>query len=147
MQRNMIYLQACKSNILEVNDALDIFLKSISFWIDPFFNHGFLPIRPKSSHSNFAEESQLRISNVLKVEESIWSTLYGVKGKIDSTIDLAYNPPGDKGKYHNVPVPFELKTGSNSNSIAHRSQTMFYTLIMSDKYSTHCFIIFRDSCG
>jgi hypothetical protein len=134
MRNNMLHLQACKSDIIEAKNILDEFLESFPNWISIFFNKGFIPINPKNSQHQLYDGSQLKISKVLKVEENIWSTLYGIKGKIDSTVSLQCNTDDSGNSCKNVLVPFELKTGNNSSSIAHRSQTMFYTLMMSDKY-------------
>ncbi|KAK6594130.1 DNA replication factor Dna2 [Botrytis cinerea] len=51
------------------------------------------------------------VSNLLDVEEHVWSPMYGLKGNIDATV----------------------KTGKNP-SVANRAQTALYNLLISDRY-------------
>jgi DNA replication ATP-dependent helicase Dna2 len=73
----------------------------------------------------------LSISKLLEVEEHIWSPMYGLKGNIDATVQVACRD-GQSDK--NFVVPLELKTGKRDTSQAHRAQTALYTLLMSDRY-------------
>lgn len=73
----------------------------------------------------------LSISKLLEVEEHIWSPMYGLKGNIDATVQVACRD-GQSDK--NLVVPLELKTGKKDTSIAHRAQTALYTLLLSDRY-------------
>ena len=73
----------------------------------------------------------LSISKLLEVEEHIWSPIYGLKGNIDATVQVACND-GEDNK--NLIVPLELKTGNRDTNHAHRAQTALYTLLLSDRY-------------
>lgn len=74
---------------------------------------------------------QLSIHKLLEVEEHISSPMYGLKGNIDATVQVACNDgEGDK----NLVVPLELKTGIRDTNHAHRAQTALYTLLLSDRY-------------
>lgn len=77
------------------------------------------------------------INKLLEVEERVWSPTYGLKGNIDATIQATIVEPKGKGAAGNsaktLVVPLELKTG-RSRSMAHRAQTMLYTLLASDRY-------------
>ena len=73
----------------------------------------------------------LSISKLLEVEEHIWSPMYGLKGNIDATVQVACND-GEDNK--NLIVPLELKTGNRDTNHAHRAQTALYTLLLSDRY-------------
>lgn len=70
------------------------------------------------------------VNKLLEVEEKVWSPLYGLKGNVDATIQVMLKD-GDEEK--TLTVPFELKTGKHS-SVAHKSQTSLYTLLLSDRY-------------
>jgi hypothetical protein len=73
----------------------------------------------------------LSINKLLEVEEHIWSPMYGLKGNIDATVQVACREQGiDK----NLVVPLELKTGRRDTNQAHRAQTALYTLLLSDRY-------------
>jgi len=73
----------------------------------------------------------LSISKLLEVEEHIWSPMYGLKGNIDATVQVACRE--DKME-KNLVVPLELKTGRRDTNQSHRAQTALYTLLLSDRY-------------
>ena len=73
----------------------------------------------------------LSINKLLEVEEHIWSPMYGLKGNIDATVQVACNDGEDN---NNLIVPLELKTGNRDTNHAHRAQTALYTLLLSDRY-------------
>ena len=73
----------------------------------------------------------LSINKLLEVEEHIWSPMYGIKGNIDATVQVACR---DGGTDKTLVVPLELKTGKKDTSMAHRAQTALYTLLLSDRY-------------
>lgn len=92
-------------------------------------------------------QSLLAISDLLDVEENIWSPTYGLKGKIDATVHsiisqpkVSSNPLGrrlQKGSDMETmtgAVPFEIKTGRSVAGIEHRAQTMLYTLLIAERY-------------
>lgn len=71
------------------------------------------------------------VNKLLDIEEHVWSPLYGLKGNIDATVQAVLAEGASK---KTLTVPLELKTGRNSSVVAHRAQTMLYTLLMSDRY-------------
>lgn len=72
----------------------------------------------------------MSINKLLDVEEKVWSPIYGLKGMIDATVQVAMKDGhGDR----TLTVPLELKTGKFSNA-AHKAQTALYTLLLSDRY-------------
>ncbi|OUM60652.1 hypothetical protein PIROE2DRAFT_13557, partial [Piromyces sp. E2] len=75
------------------------------------------------------------INKLFDIEENIWSPMYGLKGKIDASIQIKVSDNYDDEKAYVVPL--ELKTGRNSDSINHRAQTIIYTLLMSDRYDVN----------
>ncbi|KAJ3103808.1 Tripartite DNA replication factor [Phlyctochytrium planicorne] len=70
------------------------------------------------------------ISKVLDIEEHIWSPMFGLKGNIDATVIISDN----EAKSHKI-TPLEFKTGQ-ARSSSHRAQTILYTQLLTDKYST-----------
>ncbi|KAI1307389.1 Tripartite DNA replication factor [Mortierella claussenii] len=92
----------------------------------------------------------LSVNKILDIEENIWSPMFGLKGKIDASIQVKVQTFKKGGKpgttmtnrtmtttpttTMTLTVPFELKTGKKSNVISHRAQTMLYTLLMTDRY-------------
>jgi DNA replication ATP-dependent helicase Dna2 len=72
----------------------------------------------------------LAVTKLLDVEEHVWSPMYGLKGNIDATVEVAMLE-GDRKQ--TLTVPFEVKTGKHANS-NHMAQTALYTLLLSDRY-------------
>jgi CRISPR/Cas system-associated exonuclease Cas4 (RecB family) len=71
------------------------------------------------------------IEKVLDIEEHIWSPMYGIKGMIDVTVQAKVK----KGlNTQTLTIPLEIKTGVKSKILAHRAQTILYTLLMHDRY-------------
>ncbi|KAI8582478.1 hypothetical protein K450DRAFT_227370 [Umbelopsis ramanniana AG] len=71
------------------------------------------------------------IEKVLDIEEHIWSPMYGIKGMIDVTVQAKVK----KGlTTQTLTIPLEIKTGVKSKILAHRAQTILYTLLMHDRY-------------
>ncbi|KAF9972529.1 Tripartite DNA replication factor [Actinomortierella ambigua] len=87
-------------------------------------------------HSSFQPSGgggkTLCISKVLDVEENIWSPMFGLKGKIDASVQIKVM--NSQNKLQTLVVPFELKTGRSAHVTAHRAQTILYTLLMRDRY-------------
>ncbi|KAI0368547.1 Dna2-domain-containing protein [Pilatotrama ljubarskyi] len=92
------------------------------------------------------ETSLLAISKLYDVEEDIWSPTYGLKGKIDASVEAVVHDVDDAStpfartapqvKKHSSPMPFEIKTGRAVAGMEHRAQTMLYTLLMAERYGT-----------
>lgn len=76
------------------------------------------------------KQVKLSVNKLLDVEEHIWSPMFGLKGNIDATVQVAVE---DEDGPRTLTVPFELKTGKRE-SASHRAQTALYTLMLSDRY-------------
>eukprot|EP00850_Spirogloea_muscicola_P015616 SM000121S26013 [mRNA] locus=s121:324911:332644:+ [translate_table: standard] len=66
-------------------------------------------------------------AEVLDIEESISSSMYGLKGMIDASVRIQ-----EAGRGASI-MPFELKTGasvSGQTLLEHRAQVMLYTILM-----------------
>jgi DNA replication ATP-dependent helicase Dna2 len=90
-----------------------------------------------ADHNNRGSNPLVAINKLLEVEEHIWSPSYGLKGNIDATVQATVIENKGKGinfgNSKTLTIPLEFKTGK-AQSIAHRAQTMLYTLLMSDRY-------------
>ncbi|KAH9896571.1 Dna2-domain-containing protein [Cubamyces lactineus] len=90
------------------------------------------------------ESSLLAIPHLYDVEEDIWSPTYGLKGKIDASVEAVVYDIDDnstpfaraapKVQKNSSPMPFEIKTGRAVAGMEHRAQTMLYTLLMGERY-------------
>ena len=88
----------------------------------------------KNNNSSIKEKSTICISKILDLEENIWSVMFGLKGKIDATVVMKFRSKENSNSYEQVVTPFELKTGQSTTSVAHRAQTLLYTLMLHDRY-------------
>ncbi|KAF8965377.1 AAA domain-containing protein [Flammula alnicola] len=84
--------------------------------------------------------SLLAITKLLDIEEDIWSPTYGLKGKLDATVQGIIADPVPSSSSPSMknttstPLPLELKTGRALAGMEHRAQTMLYTLLLSERY-------------
>nr|XP_018902830.1 PREDICTED: DNA replication ATP-dependent helicase/nuclease DNA2 [Bemisia tabaci] len=77
-----------------------------------------------------------KITSIKDIEENIWSPTFGMKGKVDVTVEV--NAGGQKKI-----MPFELKTGKSSNSAEHRGQVILYVMMMAQLgYDTDSGLLF-----
>ncbi|KAI0317541.1 AAA domain-containing protein [Amylostereum chailletii] len=103
--------------------------------------------KPNALLSNISaergQEEVLAITGLNDVEEDIWAPKYGLKGKLDASVQAMISPAPSSSSRRlptlqpastpSVPAPLELKTGRPS-PLEHRAQTMLYTLLLSDRY-------------
>ncbi|KAH9010213.1 AAA domain-containing protein [Lactarius deliciosus] len=78
------------------------------------------------------ETALLAISSLHDVEEDIWSPTYGLRGKLDASVQV--NIDRSQRSLSTHPAPFEIKTGRAVAGLEHRAQTMLYSLLMQDRY-------------
>ncbi|ORY35636.1 putative DNA replication helicase dna2 [Naematelia encephala] len=80
--------------------------------------------------------SQLAIVGLHDIEEDIWSPKWGLKGKVDASVQaqIVRDPTRKLGEVEEHVAPLEIKTGRSVGVMAHRAQTMLYTLLMEDRY-------------
>lgn len=92
------------------------------------------------------EQPSICVSALKDIEENIWSPRYGLKGKVDATVEVKIDRrpkikrhrPDTGNQVQTKVMPLELKTGkmfTKLGSIEHRAQVILYTLLMSDRYS------------
>ncbi|KAG1804110.1 Dna2-domain-containing protein [Suillus subaureus] len=86
------------------------------------------------------QSSLLAISQLHDVEEDIWSPTYGLKGKVDATVQAVIAESTIDKHVKKEPLrsthtmPFEIKTGRAVAGMEHRAQTMLYTLLIAERY-------------
>lgn len=81
-------------------------------------------------------QSLLSITGLHEIEEDIWSPKWGLKGKVDASVQASVIMDRTKKiaeREVNV-APLEIKTGRSVGVMGHRAQTMLYTLLMEDRY-------------
>jgi len=96
--------------------------------------------QPKAVLTNTRAErgktSLLAIRNLYDVEEDIWCPTYGLKGKLDASVEVVITDSTSSRSDTSLPrpVPLEIKTGRSLGGLEHRAQTMLYTLLMGERY-------------
>ncbi|KAJ8085344.1 DNA replication endonuclease-helicase Dna2 [Marasmius tenuissimus] len=110
--------------------------------IQTFFER-YLSDDPKSeavisnTRASHGQTTLLAITDLLDVEEDIWSPTYGLKGKIDATLQTTISEKtflSPKPTLTHGPKPLEIKTGRSVGMLEHRAQTMLYTLLAQERY-------------
>ncbi|KAL0046566.1 hypothetical protein WJX82_003944 [Trebouxia sp. C0006] len=89
------------------------------------------------------------VRQVADIEENVWAPRYGLKGMIDASLAVGFQPQGDglrqkswmqsagqpqqgPNQEGSVMVPLEFKTGKPH--ISHRAQVSLYLLLMQERY-------------
>ena len=111
-----MYSQNVKGEL--VMEEIKKYIPQLLQWIQEYM--------PEKSKINGMKNDSLIITEVVDIEENIWSPKFGIKGKIDLTVDIE-GPTGRKR------VPLELKTGKPTFSIEHMGQVTLYTLMLADR--------------
>lgn len=70
----------------------------------------------------FLKKHGLSCKDVLTCESMLWSPALGIKGKLDALMT--------KNNSRSALWPLELKTGARTDSVAHRAQVLYYTLLL-----------------
>ena len=123
------------------------------FWVGGEIGSRLMQQADGDLHSMPNESTDLlAISGLHDIEEDIWSPKWGLKGKVDASVQAAIirkdpsiksyaksvNDQGGRGQdgpeSDEVIAPLEIKTGRAVGLMAHRAQTMLYTLLMEDRY-------------
>ncbi|XP_017485181.1 PREDICTED: DNA replication ATP-dependent helicase/nuclease DNA2-like [Rhagoletis zephyria] len=97
------------------------YIKSISYWLETYLS------------KSFNDKRLFLIQRLYDIENSIWSTRYGLIGKIDVTLEIIPRDLSIKVPTRSL-VPLELKTGKSSFSAQHSGQVILYSAIMAEKH-------------
>ncbi|XP_030830072.1 DNA replication ATP-dependent helicase/nuclease DNA2 [Strongylocentrotus purpuratus] len=131
---DMYSLKVDEDNLLEeVGEYAD----TIKRWSDTYLGsnpRGSVDIKWPGSFK--PENCGVSVSKVTDIEESIWSPRWGVKGKVDLTVEVKIHRPSRSQPGQHANMPLELKTGKETNSIEHRSQLILYSLMLGDLQPT-----------
>ena len=128
------YLESLYEINVQIPEAIDYLMgkmPELQAWASVFVSSKPIPdavIRDRNGSTTW-----LAINKLLAVEEHIWSPMYGLKGNIDATVQVAMKTPTED-EPQTLTIPFELKTGKKDSNEAHRAQTALYTLLMTDRY-------------
>ncbi|KAF7259727.1 hypothetical protein EG68_03356 [Paragonimus skrjabini miyazakii] len=125
-----LQLYACGITLNEIRPQLVNFVGKILDWIGKYCYWN----NPQGSNA-----AHPVIHKVVDVEENIWSTRFGIKGKID--LSVLCRLPKALSHLSSTPnalslVPLELKTGRPTYSLEHKGQVLLYILMLIDRYGS-----------
>lgn len=136
-------LSILNADIPDIVEMQKEYYASLQKWSKQFMNGG----KGVEIDFKFGDEkgeeytTSVCIDKIVDIEENIWSPYYGLKGKIDATVEIKiHRKPKLKNKMDinkKCLLPLEFKTGkllSSLGSIDHRAQVAVYTLLMSERY-------------
>ncbi|XP_041474076.1 DNA replication ATP-dependent helicase/nuclease DNA2-like [Lytechinus variegatus] len=130
---DMYSLKVDEENLLE---EVEEYADTIKRWSDSYLGskpRGNVDIKWPGSFKS--ENCNMSVSKVTDIEETIWSPRWGVKGKVDLTVEVKIHRPSCSQSVEHA-MPLELKTGRETNSIEHRSQLILYSLMLGDLQTT-----------
>ncbi|KAM0286740.1 hypothetical protein ACHAQH_000760 [Verticillium albo-atrum] len=142
-QWNMKYLSAVIDTVMEkhvedlykikvstsiAKEHLQSKMPELSSWAEAFVASQPKPDAMVSDRNG--KKVNMCVSKLLDVEEHVWSPMYGLKGNIDATVQVTMKDGNDTRV---LTVPFEVKTGKNTNT-SHVAQTALYNLLLTDRY-------------
>ncbi|CAK7264901.1 DNA replication endonuclease-helicase Dna2 [Sporothrix epigloea] len=128
IQKHLEELYTIKVDVTTAREYLLARTRELASWADLFINP--TPKAGAIAEGRNGEKVNMSISKLLDIEEHVWSPMYGLKGNIDATVQVAMKIGKDS---KTLTVPFELKTGKRT-SITHQAQTIMYNLLLSDRY-------------
>ena len=83
------------------------------------------------------DRDEIQVTSIMDIEESTFSPRYGLKGNIDATLEIRKRlKRTDQESVYLCPL--EIKSG-HSTSLAHRTQTILYSLMLSEKHGSFLF--------
>ncbi|XP_020538539.1 DNA replication ATP-dependent helicase/nuclease JHS1 isoform X2 [Jatropha curcas] len=137
LHKNIESLYACGVNENDMLKTLVEAIPKILNWIILFKSSqdSKVPIVDFGSDDGLKE---LRITEVIDIEEMAWAPKYGLKGMIDASIRVKVERM--RNGIDEKIVPLEFKTGkipSGQPSTEHCAQVILYTLLMSERYQQH----------
>ena len=145
LKRKQILNQLYEANLNEefIIKEASIYMNSIEKWLR---DHAKMPLNSKKDYldkkvTDSKSDKNFQIQNVCDIEESIWSPNYGVKGKLDLTLQLEIkmsafrniSNSNIKTPFETHVIPVELKSGRTTFSAEHEGQVMLYSLLNKEK--------------
>lgn len=125
-----LFLEAysVEQHIKDIRDEAVKYISSIKEWIEKFMLTG--PAQQLTNDQNI----EVKVVEIKDIEENVWSTKYGLKGKIDVTGIVRVHDKLTKKKEDKI-IPLELKTGNPNLSQSHAAQVSLYSMMIEDRYA------------
>lgn len=124
----MLEIYSVELHLKDIRDEVLNYIPSVCEWIENYMLTG--PMRPLDN----APDIEVKMVRVRDIEENVWSTKYGLKGKIDVTGVVRVHDRKSKSTTEKT-IPLELKTGNPNLSSSHAAQVSLYSMMIEDRYS------------
>ena len=115
---------------VDMRKEVEPFVRHIQYFVDKFIL-GKIVAKPEDEEEKKVETGKKRnptrpqwegrVSNVIDIEENLWSPRLGMKGKIDLTVET-----NQQGLLNSTTIlPLEVKTGKPTYSTSHQGQVIY----------------------
>lgn len=124
----MLEIYSVELHLKDVKAEAITYIPSVREWIEKYMLAG--PRYPLTND----QDIEVKIIGIQDIEENVWSTKYGLKGKIDVTGSVRVYNRRNKTLVDKT-IPLELKTGNPNLSSSHSAQVSLYSMMIEDRYS------------
>lgn len=124
----MLEIYSVAANLKDIRDEAITYINSVQEWIEKYMLAG-----PRQSLTN-DENLEVKVVGINDIEENVWSTKYGLKGKIDVTGSVRIYDRKTRSLVDKT-LPLELKTGNPNLSSSHAAQVSLYSMMIEDRYA------------
>jgi DNA replication ATP-dependent helicase Dna2 len=137
LKKQFVILSVLQIPEAKARTELEKYFDGFCSWADTFVGRSALGGRVK--HFGSTNGSIVKVTELYALEESVWSPMYGLKGYIDLSVEVAVTSD-QSGHSTKQVIPIELKSGrcdikyNAKGKMDHRAQVLMYLLMMSDKY-------------
>ncbi|KAK4791943.1 hypothetical protein SAY86_022378 [Trapa natans] len=134
LRKNFETIYACGASEKDILNTLIQAIPKLLNWISQFRDSQC----SRSSCVDFGCDDgtkNMKISEVIDIEEMSWAPNYGLKGMIDASIRVYVESEATGITEKIMPLEFKSGKGPNSqSSMEHTAQVILYTLLMSERY-------------
>ncbi|WEJ92739.1 DNA replication endonuclease-helicase Dna2 [Yamadazyma tenuis] len=123
VEANLLSIFSSNSSRKDVETEIDLALPFLEDWFKKYY-HNKGPLDTVNR-----ERISFSVNKALDIEENIWSPMFGIKGKVDVTLEAQVDSETTKGTFL---IPMEIKTGREY--VAHHAQSSLYALLFKDRY-------------
>lgn len=123
----MLEIYSVELHLSDVRREAISYINSVKEWIENFMLSERHPLTNNS-------DLEVRMIGISDIEENVWSTKYGLKGKIDVTGCVRIHNKRNNSVTDKT-IPLELKTGNPNLSSSHAAQVSLYSMMVEDRYS------------
>ncbi|OVF07897.1 putative bifunctional ATP-dependent DNA helicase/ssDNA endodeoxyribonuclease [Clavispora lusitaniae] len=127
-KRRLLEIYSMGDVLEETKDRIRKHFSFIEKWFNTFFKKP-PSIIPTNKHQ---QNIKFSVADVLDVEESIWSPMFGIKGMADVTLKANLEGESATGQFL---LPMEIKT--SKEYLSHHAQAALYSLLFKDRYNAN----------